>query len=77
MAVNLEVIIKKINNGMNVEISIEGNGKETPEELNHAIGIAGYIRFAVNGEESQEWVNNDYIQAIMARSRRPNEKDVH
>ncbi|ECC8731278.1 hypothetical protein DLB77_02290 [Salmonella bongori] len=82
MSVKLSVIFTESHGGMDVNIRVHGNDRETPEELNRALAMAKAVNEVIkeihNGETLKETSNDERIREVMARGyRRDCDSQVH
>ncbi|ECB6452570.1 hypothetical protein DPA88_21450 [Salmonella enterica subsp. salamae] len=74
MSVLLSVKFNESKGGMMVDIRVNGNGRETPEELNRAMAMAkaasAVMKEMHNGETLKKTSNDERIREVMARGYR-------
>lgn len=71
MSVLLSVAFNESKGEMRVDIRVNGNGRETPEELNRAMAMAKAVNKVIKeihgGETVMENLNDDRVCEVMAR----------
>ncbi|EBZ5846134.1 hypothetical protein EC444_13555 [Salmonella enterica subsp. enterica serovar Abony] len=82
MSVKLSVIFTESHGGMDVNIRVHGNDRETPEEINRALAMAKAVNEVIKeiygGETVMENLNDDRVCEVMARGyQRDCDSQVH
>ncbi|EAZ0194334.1 hypothetical protein GR79_003749 [Salmonella enterica subsp. enterica] len=82
MSVLLSVVFNESKGGMMVDIRVNGDGRETPEELNRAMAMAKAVDVVIKeihgGETVMENLNDDRVCEVMARGyQRDCDSQVH
>ncbi|EEO0343714.1 hypothetical protein GID45_24580 [Salmonella enterica] len=71
MSVLLSVAFNESKDEMRVDIRVNGNGRETPEELNLALAMAKAVNEVIkeihDGETVMENLNDNRVCEVMAR----------
>ncbi|ECK3513760.1 hypothetical protein FRI55_17915 [Salmonella enterica] len=81
MGVRVVIEFRETNGAMKTLTRVQGNGQETPEELNRAMAMAkaanAVMKEMYNGETLAETSNDERIREVMARDYPQRSDSIH